>query len=203
MCKKCEKKNSVWKYERLFFGKVCHSIQLICIHFRTSNDVGYACIPISENFCDFFYVTFHIFAHAESLCDANFSKTQCFFRISKIVFSTRLGVVVSFRLVHCISQTMNKISDILKSNILIVYYDFIQLKIRNDISNDNSINSIVYKLTDLRCHFINFFLCKKIKLSVITTVEFHYCTTRYHVSSLRWKRNCTKQSIESTNIFLR
>uniref|UniRef100_A0A8R1Y4M4 G_PROTEIN_RECEP_F1_2 domain-containing protein n=1 Tax=Onchocerca volvulus TaxID=6282 RepID=A0A8R1Y4M4_ONCVO len=49
-----------------------------------------------------------------------------------------------------------------------------------------------------------YFLLGLVWLSVfvITTVEFHYCTTRYHVSSLRWKRNCTKQPIESTNIFL-
>uniref|UniRef100_A0A8R1U2S5 G_PROTEIN_RECEP_F1_2 domain-containing protein n=1 Tax=Onchocerca volvulus TaxID=6282 RepID=A0A8R1U2S5_ONCVO len=49
-----------------------------------------------------------------------------------------------------------------------------------------------------------YFLLSFVWLSVfaITALDFYYCTTRYHISNLRWKRNCTKQSRESGNIFL-
>uniref|UniRef100_A0A8R1Y1N3 G_PROTEIN_RECEP_F1_2 domain-containing protein n=1 Tax=Onchocerca volvulus TaxID=6282 RepID=A0A8R1Y1N3_ONCVO len=36
----------------------------------------------------------------------------------------------------------------------------------------------------------------------ITMMDFYYCTTRCEVSSLRWRRNCTKQSKKSGDIFL-
>ncbi|OZC05395.1 hypothetical protein X798_07632, partial [Onchocerca flexuosa] len=50
-----------------------------------------------------------------------------------------------------------------------------------------------------------YFLLGFVWLSIfaITAMDFYYCTTRYHASNLRWKRNCTKQSIESGEIFLR
>uniref|UniRef100_A0A8R1Y407 G_PROTEIN_RECEP_F1_2 domain-containing protein n=1 Tax=Onchocerca volvulus TaxID=6282 RepID=A0A8R1Y407_ONCVO len=49
-----------------------------------------------------------------------------------------------------------------------------------------------------------YFLLSFVWLSIfaITALDFYYCTTRYHISNLRWERNCTKQSRESGNIFL-